>query len=107
MIEIASFIRELLAMPPAQSADVLRTAFAVIESVLAEGSESARRLIEVGLLESLQNQCSHVDGLMQLAEGWLGPASQESWQRSTVLYEGKDSLMEVVSQVVQAQRDAS
>ena len=77
-------------------------AFSAIERILNEGDQESRDIAGIGVIESLQtigsNHSCGEDGFIQ----WLGPTSLRAWAEIETMWDGKDSLADVVRAEVRA-----
>ncbi|MEM7224820.1 MAG: hypothetical protein AAF495_17710 [Pseudomonadota bacterium] len=70
--------------------------FDLIEKMIVDGPTDVRELVIIGLLEDVQNIGSHDDWGYQVYEKWLGPYSKAAWLEVEKMWEGKNSLADVV-----------
>jgi hypothetical protein len=76
-------------------------AFAAIEKILNEGEES-RDIAGIGVIESLQTIGSNHSCGEEVFIQWLGPTSRQAWAEIERMWEGKNSLADVVRAEVRA-----
>lgn len=60
-VRVGALTHHLVALAAAGDAEELPGVFAALERILAEGDADARELATLGLIEGLQNVCSHPD----------------------------------------------
>jgi len=63
---------------------------------LEEGDDEARAIGEIGLIEDLQTISSHYPGNDEGFKVWLGSRSTAAWEQIERVWEGKNSLMDVL-----------
>ena len=71
-------------------------AFATIERILNEGDQESRDIAGLGVLECLQTIGSNRPFGEGVFVQWLGPASQHAWREIEQVWEGKQSLADVI-----------
>jgi hypothetical protein len=71
-------------------------AFATIEQILNEGNHEAREVAAIGLIEDLQTIGSNHSCGAEVLVKWLGPSSRAAWAQIEKMWEGKQSLMDVL-----------
>ncbi len=76
-------------------------AFATIERILNEGDQESRDIAGIGVIESLQTIASHSCG-GDVFIPWLGPTSRRAWAEIEKMWEGKNSLADVIRAEVRA-----
>jgi hypothetical protein len=75
----------------------IASAFALAERLLSTGDESVQEAVVVGILETIQNVASHRPFGAAAFEPFLGPRSAEAWAELNRLWQGKETLMDVVA----------
>jgi hypothetical protein len=70
--------------------------FATIERILNEGDSQARDVAAIGILEDLQTIGSNHSCGADVFVKWLGPTSRAAWAQIAKMWEGKNSLMDVL-----------
>jgi hypothetical protein len=76
--------------------DEIRSVFALLEKLFAEGDQDMRNLIGVGFFEGLQNYASWRPYGNRVFEQFLGPMSEQCWREIQQMWAGKSSLMDVI-----------
>jgi hypothetical protein len=76
-------------------------AFATIERILNEGDQESRDIAGIGVIESLQTIASHSCG-GDVFIPWLGTTSRRAWAEIEKMWEGKNSLADVIRAEVRA-----
>ena len=76
-------------------------AFATIERILNEGDQESRDIAGIGVIESLQTIASHSCG-GDVFSPWLGTTSRRAWAEIEKMWEGKNSLADVIRAEVRA-----
>lgn len=100
--DTAEFARYLVeSFERGQTAE-LPSAFAAIEKILNEGDQESRDIAGIGVLESLQTIGSNHSCGEDVFIQWLGPTSRRAWAEIEEIWEGKQSLMDVI----RAEREA-
>lgn len=94
--DIAEFARYLVESYESDSTSEFPATFAILEKILEEGDEEARAIGEIGLIEDLQTICSHRSWGAEVFKVWLGPQSAAAWEQIEKVWEGKESLMDVL-----------
>jgi hypothetical protein len=95
-IDIAEFARYLVESYERKSTSEFSAAFTILEKILEEGDEEARAIGEIGLIEDLQTISSHQPWSAEVFKAWLGPQSTAAWEQIEKVWEGKNSLMDVL-----------
>ena len=94
--DVAEFARYLVQSYENSQTSEFAAAFAVIEKILNEGDEESRDIAAIGIIEDLQTIGSnHVCGA-EVFKPWLGKTSTIVWQQIEKIWEGKNSLMDVL-----------
>jgi len=70
--------------------------FSLIESIFESGNAEEKKIITVGLLESIQIQSTHFEFGPDAFVPYLGPHSRAAWASIARAWEGKDTLMDVL-----------
>lgn len=71
-------------------------AFATIERILNEGDQESRDIAGIGIIEDLQTIGSNHSCGEDVFIQWLGPTSREAWAEIEKMWDGKQSLMDVL-----------
>ena len=71
-------------------------AFAAIEKIFNEGDQESRGLAGIGVIESLQTIGSNHSCGGHVFIPWLGPKSRQAWAEIEKMWEGKNSLADVI-----------
>ena len=71
-------------------------AFAAIEKILNEGDQESRDIAGIGVIESLQTIGSNHSCGEQVFIQWLLPDSRRAWAEVERMWDGKNSLADVV-----------
>jgi hypothetical protein len=71
-------------------------AFAAIERILNEGDQESRDIAGFGVIESLQTTGSNHSCGRAVFIRWLGPTSRRAWAEVERMWEGKQSLADVI-----------
>ena len=80
-------------------------AFAAIEKILNEGDQESRNIAGIGVIESLQTIGSnHLCG-EQVFIQWLSPTSRRAWAEIERMWEGKNSLADVLRAELRANQN--
>jgi hypothetical protein len=93
MRELAAFIVDR------QSRDdtsFLPAIFSLIESILEGSNAEEKKIMTVGLLESIQIQSTHLEFGPDAFVPYLGPHSRAAWASIARAWEGKDTMMDVL-----------
>ena len=93
--DAAEFARYLVESYERAETDEFPAAFATLEKILNEGDEDARGVATVGIIEGIQTVASHSCGANVFIP-WLGETSRVAWSQIEKLWEGKQSLMDVI-----------
>jgi hypothetical protein len=97
-VRAAAFAQHLVRKIAARDVDELPGVAGAIENVIEEGDRDARELIRLGLIESLQNICSHddvavdADSVLPL----LGPRATDVWIELEALWGAATQSLEAV-----------
>ena len=94
-LDAAEFARYVVACYERDDTSEFPAAFAVVEKILNEGTQEARDLAGIGVIEDIQTIASHSCGGDVFFE-WLGPTSRVAWAQIAKIWEGKSSLMDVI-----------
>ena len=94
--DIAEFARYLVDSYEEGKTSEFPAAFAIIEKILNEGDSQAREVAVIGLIEDLQTIGSNRACGAEIFKAWLGPVSLLAWQEIERVWEGKNSLMDVL-----------
>lgn len=88
-LRTAAFAEHLVRLVQRHEVDEMPSVVAAVERVLDEGDTDATELIRVGLIESLQNICSHDDVPVDADDvlTLFGPSAQENWIELDELWE--------------------
>lgn len=80
-LRAAAFAQHVVRLVEARDVDEMPAVAATVERLLDVGDPDATELIRVGLIESLQNICSHDDVAVAADDvlTLLGPSAQEAW----------------------------
>jgi hypothetical protein len=70
--------------------------FAEVERLLTQGDAKIKELVSIGLLEDIQTIASNRDFGSEVFVQWLGPTSRQAWYEIAKMWEGKQSLMDVL-----------
>jgi hypothetical protein len=95
-IDIAEFARFLVDCYAHQKTERFPEIFGEVERLLTQGNAKVRELVSIGLLEDIQTIASHHDFGSEVFVHWLGPTSRQAWYEIAKMWEGKESLMDVV-----------
>jgi hypothetical protein len=95
-IDIAEFARYLVESVESGNTSEFPAAFTILEELLTEGDAEARAIAEFGLIEDLQTISSHHPWNGEVFKAWLGPQSRAAWEQIERVWEGKNSLMDVL-----------
>lgn len=87
-VRVGALAHHLVALVADRNVDELPGVFAAVEQVLVEGDEDARELATLGVIEGLQNLCSHPDiGVVPTAfVPLLGQRTLEVWAEQDELW---------------------
>ena len=94
--DVAEFARYLVESFEKGQTSEFPAAFAVIEEILNKGDQQARDLAAIGIIEDLQTIGSNHDCGAEVFKPWLGETSTLAWQQIEKIWEGKNSLMDVL-----------
>lgn len=94
--DAAEFARYLVESYERGSTSEFPAAFATIEKILAEGNQEARDVAGIGVIEDLQTIGSNHSCGAEVFTLWLGPLSKVAWAEIEKMWEGKESLMDVL-----------
>lgn len=72
------------------------SAFAAIEKILSEGDQEARDIAGIGVIEDIQTIGSNRSYGADVFKQWLGPLSRQAWREIEQMWEGKESLMDLL-----------
>jgi hypothetical protein len=71
-------------------------AFEAIERILNQGDQESRDIAAIGIIESLQTIGSNHSCGEDVFIQWLGPTSRRAWSEIERMWEGKESLSDVI-----------
>lgn len=74
----------------------LNNIFSLVETLILNGTEEVKGLMIVGFLETLQNLASNRDYGYRVFEDYLGSESKKAWYQLEILWEGKNSLIDII-----------
>jgi hypothetical protein len=94
--EAAEFARYLVESYERGDTSDFPAAFATLETILNEGDQEARNIAGIGVIEDLQTIGSNHSCGAEVFLTWLGPLSQVAWAQVEKMWEGKESLMDVL-----------
>jgi hypothetical protein len=94
--DAAEFARLLVVSYERDETSEFPAAFATIEKILNEGDQQAREIAAIGVLEDLQTIGSNHSCGADVFVKWLGPLSGAAWSQIAKMWEGKNSLMDVL-----------
>ena len=94
--DAAEFARYLVESYERGNTSEFESAFATIEKILTEGDQESRDIAGIGVIEDLQNIGSNHSCGADVFKSWLGPVSKIAWAEIEELWEGKNSLMDVL-----------
>jgi hypothetical protein len=94
--DAAEFARYLVESYELGDTSEFSAAFATIEKILNEGDQEARDLAGIGVIEDLQTIGSNHTCGAEVFLKWLGPTSRIAWAEVEEMWQGKDSLMDVL-----------
>lgn len=94
--DLAEFSHFVVEEFTAGKTEVVVRVFELCEEVLREEDYRLTGYIAIGVLETIQNIASHTDEGYVVFEPFLGPLSLKAWREIEVLWEGKESLADVV-----------
>jgi hypothetical protein len=95
-LDMAVFARHVVESAVRGDTDGFHEFFGLVERLLVEGDEEVQGLASVGLIETIQTVSSHYPLPAGFYVPWMGPASQVAWQRIAILWEGEQSLADVI-----------
>jgi hypothetical protein len=81
----------------------LSAIFQLTEELLQSGHPKQKEIVTLGFLEDIQTISSHHDFGADGFISYLGPLSRDAWERIASMWEGKQSLMDVLR--AEAQRE--
>jgi hypothetical protein len=93
---MAIFARHIVELMDAGKTESFPVVFQLIERLTVEGDEELRGLAIVGLLEGIQNNASWRDSGYGVFTKWLQPNSLAAWHELEKVWEGKNSLADVI-----------
>jgi len=105
--DLAVIARHLVKQVEAGNTTNFEAVFTFIEKTLCHGSPKDKELATVGLLEDIQTIGSNVLRDPEVFTRWLGPVSTAAWEELHRIWEGKESLMDVVRAERQSRDDAT
>lgn len=94
--DIAEFVHHTVDCYEQNDRATLTDIFSLVERLILEGTPDVKDLMIVGFLETLQNYASHRVYGYHVFEGYLGSESRKAWHQLEVLWEGKESLADVL-----------
>ena len=94
--DIAVFAHHLVGCYKQSQIESFPRVFQLVERLIVEGDADTQGVMIVGLLEGLQNIASWESFGSSAFEPYLGPQSLAAWHKLEALWEGKDSLMDVI-----------
>jgi hypothetical protein len=95
-LDMAVFARQVVESYKEGRTEIFPRFFTVVERLIIAGDDEVRGLAIVGFLEALQNNASWADFGPAVFVQWLGPNSLNAWNELNQLWEGKQSLMDVL-----------
>ena len=93
---MAVFARHVVELMDAGKTESFPVVFQLIERLIVEGDEEVRGLAIVGLLEGIENNASWRDSGYGVFTKWLKPNSLTAWHELEKIWEGKNSLGDVI-----------
>ncbi len=94
--DIAVFVHHTVDCYEQNDQSSLNNIFSLVEKLILDGAQEIRNLMIIGFLETLQNFASHRDYGYKVFEVYLGLESQKAWRQLEILWEGKESLADVI-----------
>ncbi len=95
-VQIAVFARQIIRLFEQGRTESFPAFFSTVERMIVNGNEEVQGLVTVGFLESLQNNASWTNTGFSVYEKWLQPYSLKAWRDLERLWEGKQSLADVI-----------
>ena len=95
-IEISVFARHLVDSYEEAQTESFAQVFGLVERLIEEGDDDTQGVMIVGLLEGLQNIASWKTFGSCVFEPYLGPKSLIAWRELEALWQGKNSLADVI-----------
>ena len=94
--DIAEFVHHTVDCYEQNDQLCLTNIFSLVENLILNGTEEVKGLMIIGFLETLQNHASHREYRYRVFEDYLGMESRKAWHELEILWEGKESLADVV-----------
>jgi hypothetical protein len=94
--DISVFVSHTVECYEQDDQSCLTKIFSLVEELILNGTEEVKGLMTVGFLETLQNKASHRDFGYKVFEPYLGAQSKEAWRELEILWEGKESLLDII-----------
>ena len=98
--DVGQFAHHIIELHTRGDVAGVQAGFRLVERLLVEGDEEAQGLGIVGVLEGIQNIASHHSSGYSVFEPFLGRQSLLAWRKLEQVWEGKESLAEVVASEV-------
>lgn len=96
-VEIAVFAHHVVKCYERGQTESFKRVFELVERLsIIEGDDDTQGVVIVGFLEGLQNISSHRSFGSVVFEPYLLPQSLSAWRELEEIWEGKDSLMDVI-----------
>ncbi len=94
--DIAVFAHHLVRCYERSQTESFMRAFQLVERLIVEGDDDTQGVMIVGLLENLQNIASWESFGSAVFEPYLGTRSLAAWRKLRSVWEGKNSLADVI-----------
>jgi hypothetical protein len=95
-IDVAEFVHFLVDSYEQGNLDLMPRAFSAVEDLFVDGDTDVKQIATIGILEDLQCSASWKPFGNKTFIPWLGPRSREAWNLVTQMWEGKNSLADVI-----------
>lgn len=92
----AVFARHVVELKAAGKTETFPAVFKLIERLIVEGDGKVREIATIGFLEDIQNISSWREFGNEVFVQFLGPRSLSEWNELIKIWEGKDSLADVL-----------